>query len=190
VSAPTSDDWIHLFTSTIRPLYISDALDLLASPAGSIIRFRYEQSYVEAGLQKHRQDDAVFGSHLWSADLTTENADLLSEYEEFDVDRQANRTSQRSWRPSRAMSRTTIRRVCSGRDARAIYELPVHGADNAVTTFTVERSQATIDAVSFRMNRLQVSRFGPGLRFGAITLRILDAEISIPSLSSAPCIRR
>ena len=50
--APKSDDWIHLFTSTIRPLYISDALDLLASPAGSIIRFRYEQSYVEPGLRK------------------------------------------------------------------------------------------------------------------------------------------
>jgi hypothetical protein len=52
VPAPKNEDWIHLFTSTIRPLYISDALDLLASPAGSIIRFRYEQSYVEPGLQK------------------------------------------------------------------------------------------------------------------------------------------
>lgn len=47
MSASKPDKCLHLFTSTIRPLYISDALDILASPTGSITRFRYEQTYVE-----------------------------------------------------------------------------------------------------------------------------------------------
>jgi hypothetical protein len=51
---------------------------------------------------------------------------------------------------------------------------------------TVNRSQATIDAAWVRMNLLQVSRFGPGRRFDAMTRRMLDAEISMPTLSSSP----
>jgi len=51
VSAPKTDECLHLFTSTIRPLYISDALDILASPMGSITRFRYEETYVEETLR-------------------------------------------------------------------------------------------------------------------------------------------
>jgi hypothetical protein len=34
---------------------------------------------------QYRQDDAFFWSYLWSVDLTTENADFLAKYEEFDV---------------------------------------------------------------------------------------------------------
>jgi hypothetical protein len=52
VSAPKHEQWLHLFTSTIRPLYISDAIDVLASPSGSHIRFRYEKVYVEPRLQR------------------------------------------------------------------------------------------------------------------------------------------
>ena len=51
MSGPKADECLHLFTSTIRPLYISDALDILASPPGSITRFRYEESYVERTLR-------------------------------------------------------------------------------------------------------------------------------------------
>jgi len=46
VTPAQSEECLHLFTSTIRPLYISDALDVLASPLGAIIRFRYEEAYV------------------------------------------------------------------------------------------------------------------------------------------------
>jgi hypothetical protein len=52
MASRTNDDWLHLFTSTIRPLYISDALDLLATPVGSIVRFRYEQKYVAPSLRE------------------------------------------------------------------------------------------------------------------------------------------
>ena len=43
-----------------------------------------------------------------------------------------------------------------------------------------------IDAAWFRMNWHQVSRFGPGRRFGELIRRILDAEISMPSFLSPP----
>ena len=54
----------------------------------------------------------------------------------------------------------------------------------------VKRSQAMIDAAGFRMNWHQVSRFGPGRRFGQVIRRILDAEISMPSFLSSPWMRR
>jgi hypothetical protein len=34
---------------------------------------------------EHGQHDALLGPDLWAADLTSENADLLAKYEEFDV---------------------------------------------------------------------------------------------------------
>jgi hypothetical protein len=46
-----------------------------------------------------------------------------------------------------------------------------------------------LEAAWFRMNRHQVSRFGPGRRFGEVRRR-LEAEISIPSFLSSPWIRR
>jgi len=57
------------------------------------------------------------------------------------------------------------------------------------TVSTVNKSQATIDAAWVRMNLLQVSRLGPGRLFGAMTRRMLDAEISMPTLSSSPWMR-
>jgi hypothetical protein len=47
----SSTDWLHLFTSTIRPLYISDALEVLASPVGTHIRFRYDRHLISPGLR-------------------------------------------------------------------------------------------------------------------------------------------
>ena len=38
--------WLYLFSSNIRPLYEQDVIDLLAAPAGSIYRFRYELKYL------------------------------------------------------------------------------------------------------------------------------------------------
>jgi hypothetical protein len=55
---------------------------------------------------------------------------------------------------------------------------------------TVKRSQAMIEAAWFRMNWHQVSRLGPGRRFGEVIRRMLDAEISMPSFFSSPWMRR
>jgi hypothetical protein len=46
------------------------------------------------------------------------------------------------------------------------------------------------DVAWFRMNWHQVSRFGPGRRFGQVIRRMLDAEISMPSFLSSPWMRR
>ncbi|WP_410596713.1 hypothetical protein [Amycolatopsis sp. lyj-23] len=50
--------WLHLFTSNIRELYISDAIDLLAAPEGVHYRFRYEAKYIsdEARVLWERAD--------------------------------------------------------------------------------------------------------------------------------------
>lgn len=57
-----SEECLHLFTSTIRSLYISDALDVLASPTGSITRFRYEETYVSAEARdRWRKRDGLVG---------------------------------------------------------------------------------------------------------------------------------
>jgi hypothetical protein len=90
---------------------------------------------------QHRQDDALFWSYLRSVDVTAENADLLSEYEELDVlglRRSAGQQDQpEDCRLSRAMSPMTIERVCWGINARAICAvLPGHGAGNAATPFS------------------------------------------------------
>jgi len=52
VTPSKPDECLHLFTSTIRALYISDALDVLAAPVGTITRFRYEEAYVAEGLRQ------------------------------------------------------------------------------------------------------------------------------------------
>ncbi len=60
-----SDDCLHLFTSTIRALYISDALDVLAAPAGAITRFRYEKAYVAEGLREGwKKRDSLVGKSV------------------------------------------------------------------------------------------------------------------------------
>lgn len=40
-------DWLHLFSSNIRELYIADTIDLLAAPRGFIYQFRYQEEYVQ-----------------------------------------------------------------------------------------------------------------------------------------------
>ena len=57
----------------------------------------------------------------------------------------------------------------------------------------VERDSRPSDkfrAIWVGMNLLHVSRLGPGRRLGAVTRRMLDAEISMPTLSSSPWMRR
>lgn len=44
-AAPDSD-WLYLFTSTRRELYVADAIDVMACPSGTRRRFRYESPYV------------------------------------------------------------------------------------------------------------------------------------------------
>lgn len=50
--APSVPDVLHLFTSTIRPLYITDALEILAAPEGSHIRFRYDRDLIADPLRR------------------------------------------------------------------------------------------------------------------------------------------
>jgi hypothetical protein len=59
-----SDEWLHLFTSNIRDLYIQDALSLLAAPSGLIYRFRYEEKYVADSLRKEWRAGALAGRHV------------------------------------------------------------------------------------------------------------------------------
>lgn len=39
--------WLHLFSSSIRELYIADVVDLLAAPAGFVYQFRYGAEHVQ-----------------------------------------------------------------------------------------------------------------------------------------------
>src|SRR5665647_989306 len=57
---------IHLFTSNIRELYISDAIDLLAAPPGFVYKFRYERKHVQDQLfsQWHSGDDGIVGTRV------------------------------------------------------------------------------------------------------------------------------
>jgi hypothetical protein len=52
---------LHLFTSTIRELYIADALDVLAAPVGAHYRFRYEGKYIEDKTKKEWQSKKLNG---------------------------------------------------------------------------------------------------------------------------------
>lgn len=54
--------WLHLFTSNLRELYISDAIDLLAAPEGLHYRFRYEAKYLsESARAKWQVSEALAG---------------------------------------------------------------------------------------------------------------------------------
>lgn len=56
-----SRNWLHLFSSNIRELYIADAIDLLAAPTGSLYQFRYQREHVQdeaAGRWSGRQAEA------------------------------------------------------------------------------------------------------------------------------------
>jgi hypothetical protein len=61
---PNSPDpglWLHLFTSSIRELYIADAIDLVAEPCGAIFRFRYERKYVNQTTRGYWEQDTLVG---------------------------------------------------------------------------------------------------------------------------------
>jgi hypothetical protein len=77
----------------------------------------------------------------------------------------------------------STRRVCSSMKDRTWRVV-------ALTDSTVNRSQAMIEEACDLMNWRQVSRFGPGWRFGAVMRRMLVAEMSIPIFCSSPWIRR
>lgn len=60
----SSSLWLHLFTSTIRELYIADAIDILAAPAGAHYQFRYEGKYVAAGIHSNWRSDGLAGTKV------------------------------------------------------------------------------------------------------------------------------
>lgn len=59
-----SGEWLHLFTSNIRDLYVQDALSLLAAPSGLIYRFRYEDRYVADNLRDKWRAGAIAGKRV------------------------------------------------------------------------------------------------------------------------------
>lgn len=56
--------WLHLFTSTIRPLYVSDALDLLALPVGAHFQFRYSGKYLDDETKRQWQAGKLIGTRV------------------------------------------------------------------------------------------------------------------------------
>lgn len=63
------------------------APDELTMPTPESIRGN-ERGHSLRGWPKsleHGQHDALLGPHFWAADLTSEDADLLAKYEQFDV---------------------------------------------------------------------------------------------------------
>ena len=56
--SPSQDvqSWLYLFTSSIRELYIADAVDLLAEPDRARYRFRYEGKYLDNETRKQWED--------------------------------------------------------------------------------------------------------------------------------------
>lgn len=55
---------ILLFTSDRRPRYIRDAENVLASPTGTVYRFRYSADYVESLLSEPWQADELVGTSV------------------------------------------------------------------------------------------------------------------------------
>jgi hypothetical protein len=63
---PNPDDplWLYLFTSSIRELYIADAVDLLAQPAGALYRFRYESKYLDKATRGQWKGAGLIGKRV------------------------------------------------------------------------------------------------------------------------------
>jgi hypothetical protein len=59
----SEDEWLHLFSSNIRELYIADTIDLLAAPWGFIYQFRYQEEHVqdEARIRWHSRREGLTG---------------------------------------------------------------------------------------------------------------------------------
>lgn len=53
---------LHLFTSSIRELYIADAINVLAAPVGSIYRFRYDGKYLDANTRERWKREHLISS--------------------------------------------------------------------------------------------------------------------------------
>lgn len=52
-------DWIHLFTSNVRELYLADAIDIMGGPSGLVYRFRYHQEHVDELLRDDWNRDVL-----------------------------------------------------------------------------------------------------------------------------------
>lgn len=63
MSEGSNQPWLHLFTSNIRELYISDAIDLLAAPEGIHYRFRYEAKYISEETRALWEHDKGLHGH-------------------------------------------------------------------------------------------------------------------------------
>lgn len=61
---PQQGQWLHLFTSNIRELYIADAIDLLAVPEGYLFQFRYAESHVQDGVRETWKDGRLQGANV------------------------------------------------------------------------------------------------------------------------------
>lgn len=59
--AERKSDWLHLFTSSIRELYIADAVDLIAEPNGAVYRFRYESRYLDLATRTQWGSGSLVG---------------------------------------------------------------------------------------------------------------------------------
>lgn len=55
---------LYLFTSSIRELYIADAVDLLAAPEGALYRFRYDSAYVDEATRSEWESPALVGCQV------------------------------------------------------------------------------------------------------------------------------
>jgi hypothetical protein len=64
--SPSQDvqSWLYLFTSSIRELYIADAVDLLAEPDRAWYRFRYESKYLDNETRKQWEDTRLNGKRV------------------------------------------------------------------------------------------------------------------------------
>jgi hypothetical protein len=56
--------WLYLFTSSIRELYIADAVDLLAEPNGALYRFRYEGKYLDDATRTQWEGGSLIGKRV------------------------------------------------------------------------------------------------------------------------------
>ena len=58
------EQWLHLFTSNIRELYIADAVNLLAVPQGFVYQFRYGEEHVEDAARAKWRDGKLEGTDV------------------------------------------------------------------------------------------------------------------------------
>jgi len=64
-------NWLHLFSSNIRELYVADTIDLLAAPKGFIYQFRYQEEYVQDAAASRWNGRAASDGGLQGASVIT-----------------------------------------------------------------------------------------------------------------------